>query len=140
LLFLVATVFSPAAQIGPEPPRGGCPDSPVDWDKKLSRLKRVSTVELEARAIRRVKAEIPSSMRVQACVAVETVVSPDGKVMCARAAGGHVLLRVAAQKAAMQWLFIPAAYGAQPVVGHLLFSFNSSSDADLCAAKRRIGH
>jgi len=140
IILLISQSSSGAPRQRQEFDVGACAEDPATWSSKFSELAHLSTPELEAQTIRRVEAHVPSSLRAQACIPVEIIVSSDGRVLCARSQKGHPLLRAAAERAAKRWAFTPfkSATKTHPVTGELLFSFNTSSDADACLDIRTL--
>jgi len=93
--------------------------------------------ELVKRAVRRVDAKIPPSLRVtDACIPVEVLVDTDGKVCCTRPTQGHLLLKQAAEEAAKQWIFEPLVRDGKrfPYLGTLVFSFTTTPGKNACGA------
>ncbi len=67
-------------------------------------------------------------VRAQGVVSVQILVDESGKVISARAMSGHVLLRAAAERAAMQTRFSPTTLSGEPVKvsGTITFNFTLS--------------
>jgi len=75
----------------------------------------------------RVPAEYPrmaKAAKVEGTVIVEVQVGGDGRVQTARSIAGHPLLRMAAEKAALQWTFEPYVVDGAPVEVRGTLNFN----------------
>jgi len=67
---------------------------------------------------------IAKAARAQGTVKVQVVVDEEGKVIAARAIGGHPLLQAAAVKAAREVLFSPVLLGTKPVKVSGVITYN----------------
>lgn len=107
----------------PDPPRP-TPRSTEPDNKPL----RVSSIVLQGKVIERrvpVYPELVRRMRLQGDVAVEVMISPEGRVESARAMSGHPMLITAAVDAARGWRFGPTLLNGVPVrvTGVITFVF-----------------
>lgn len=77
--------------------------------------------ELRRMASDKVAPQVPF-IRGKSVVTVYLVVGLDGKVLCARAVGGHTILRLPAEEAARKWTYKPIA--GRTFLGRIVFTFN----------------
>jgi periplasmic protein TonB len=89
---------------------------------------RVTSTVLQGKAIERrvpVYPELPRRIRLQGDVAVEVIISPEGRVESARAISGHPMLIATALEAARAWRFEPTILNGVPVpvTGVITFVF-----------------
>ena len=111
------------------PPRPPDPPKPtpraVETD---NRPLRVSSTVLQGKVIeRRVPSypELVKRIRLQGDVAVEVIISPEGRVESVRAVSGHPMLTATALEAARHWRFEPTLLNGVPVrvTGVITFVF-----------------
>lgn len=105
-----------------DPPR---PEPPATVDK---RPLLVSSTVLQGKAIDRrvpVYPELVRRIRLQGDVAVEVIISPEGRVESARAISGHPMLVATSLEAARNWRFEPTILNGVPVrvTGVITFVF-----------------
>ena len=109
----------------PDPPKPKPATPNVAADKTPL---RVTSVVLQGKAIERRTPTYPALAKtagVQDAVAVEVVISPEGRVESARAISGHPMLRSTAEEAARAWRFQPTSLNgvAVRVTGVITFVF-----------------
>ena len=107
----------------PDPPRPAPASVPAD-NKPL----RVGSVVLQGKVIERRVPTYPEMgirIRLQGVVAVEVIISPEGRVESVRAVSGHPMLTQAALDAARAWRFAPTMLNGVPVrvTGVITFVF-----------------
>jgi periplasmic protein TonB len=107
----------------PEPER--TPARPVQPEAQI--LKVPSSV-LQGRAIARVTPDYPpiaKPIHLEGTVAIEIIISPDGRVESTRIVSGHPILAAAADRAARAWRFEPTKLNGVPVraTGVITFVF-----------------
>lgn len=110
----------------PPPPPPKATPKPAQKDAR-SALRLTSTV-LQGKAIDRHTPAYPAiarQIRLEGAVAVEIVISPEGRVESWRAISGHALLVPAAVEAARRWRFAPTLLNGAPVrvTGIITFVF-----------------
>jgi protein TonB len=109
----------------PDPPRTGpVATTPVINNKPL----RVTSTVLQGKAIERrvpVYPELVRRIHLQGDVAVEVIISPEGRVESARAVSGHPMLVATSLEAARNWRFQPTLLNGVPVrvTGVIVFVF-----------------
>jgi Ca-activated chloride channel family protein len=112
-----ASPSQPSKQLSTPPAQGDAPQVPVNVG------------QLNSRALSLPKPLYPETarrMRVEGAVKVLVTVDASGRVISARAEGGHALLRESAVNAARQARFAPALVSGQPVAvaGFITYTFS----------------
>jgi TonB family protein len=126
LYFPDTVTLAPGDAAPPEAAPGEPSCLPAAGSAGAENLTPVSSAELAARAEQQVMPRYPPiarAARARGQVVVEVLVDEGGGVACARAAGGHPLLRQAAVNAVRAWKFKPGG-GRQH--GRLAFSFGAT--------------
>ncbi|HJQ68067.1 MAG TPA: energy transducer TonB [Blastocatellia bacterium] len=121
----------PGHRTSPEPAEPP-PPPPVVANKQpkpdAQSMLKIPSVVLQGKAIDRrtpVYPRMAIQIKVEGSVAVEVVISPEGRVEVARAISGHPMLKPAAEEAARQWRFQPTLLNGVPVrvTGIITFVF-----------------
>ena len=110
-----------------DPPRPPDPPATPKKPEQPQTIKLISTV-LQGKAIQKVTPpynQMAKNIRLQGDVAVEVIVSPEGRVESARVVSGHPLFARDALEAARGWRFQPTLLNNVPVrvTGVITFVF-----------------
>jgi len=122
---IVATTKSESAPRPPDPPK------PTPPPKPDNRPVRLASSVLQGKVVDRrvpVYPELARRIRLQGDVAVEVIISPEGRVESARAVSGHPMLTASALDAARGWRFEATLLNGVPVrvTGVITFVFKLS--------------
>lgn len=115
----------------PEPPRLDPPKPKPQATETDNKPLRVPSTVLQGKVIERrvpIYPELARRIRLQGDVAVEVIISPEGRVESARAVSGHPMLTQAALDSARTWRFGPTLLNGVPVrvTGVITFVFKLS--------------
>ncbi len=127
----IAGVIRGDVKVSDAPPRP--PDQPKPEPRSATNGKPlpVSSIVLQGKVIERrvpIYPELPRRIRLQGEVAVEVIISPEGRVESVRTVSGHPMFTQSALDAARAWRFSPTLLNGVPVrvTGVITFVFKLS--------------
>jgi TonB family protein len=138
LFWLLAILFN-AGNVIAQQPQELCDNHPdLLLDEKGKPL-RVKTSELMKRVIHCEIPKLPGNVCAKGNVIVRVLITPEGKVECAKAIHGHPLINKAALEAVKHWTFKPLVINNKPVAFLGLLSIYVSYDTRESKAPCQMG-
>ncbi len=115
LLFCSISNFAFGQQKQEEGKQKNCEDHPKLLRDEKGKPVRFTQKELKKRVIHCETPRLPGTWDVNGYALVQTLITPEGTVQCAKVIHGHPLIREFAEKAVKKWTFKPVNYKGEAV-------------------------
>lgn len=126
ITFTIGTDFRVSDNIT-EPQTLPCASNEKLLKDEKGKLVWLSSQQLREMAVHKPEPTEDTHLKIGGTVFVDILVNGDGKVICAKVANGHPILRGHAMNAATQWKFKPVIKNGKPIAfaGRLMFFISS---------------